>query len=402
MNTGDPPRTINTAGQHRFAMACFARSGDDNFARALENHGLLDFYALGTRRGARGIPPEHTRRQPLFGLANYIFARTLPTYQAESLRFRLFGMFDRWAQSLLQPGHHFFTGYAFAPGAMRKARAQGGLAFTDAWTSHPAEFWDLLTAEQRIWNSKYLPVSHYYQDRVVESVEAANYICVASNFVRNSFLKRGWPAEKILFCPYPVDVAAFKPVNEPRPANRPFTILHTGGLSLRKGAPYLLEAFRLIRKEVPSAVLRVKRDIRNDAVDILRRHNDLPLEWLGYVPLEEHIRRYQTSDLMLFPSIEDGFAYVVAEALVCGLPVIATLNTGASDLIQPGVNGDVVPIRDPQALAQAALKWWERIRAGEQIGGFKELKKRLSFEKFEETFVGHLARLGIPLQHRIV
>src|SRR5277367_1084903 len=110
---------------NRFAMACFARSGDDNFARALENHGLLDFYALGTRRGARGISSEHTRLRPIFGLFNYIAAKTLPVFQAESLRFRLFPFFDRWAQNLLKPGQHFFTGYAFANGAMRMAKQNG-------------------------------------------------------------------------------------------------------------------------------------------------------------------------------------------------------------------------------------------------------------------------------------
>jgi hypothetical protein len=59
-----------------------------------------------------------------------------------------------------------------------------------------------------------------------------------------------------------------------------------------------------------------------------------------------------------------------------------------------------VPIRDPHALAQAALKWWERIRAGERIGGYEELKSRLSFQKFEETFIGHLAGLEIPSQRQ--
>jgi hypothetical protein len=49
-------------------------------------------------------------------------------------------------------------------------------------------------------------------------------------------------------------------------------------------------------------------------------------------------------------------------------------------------------------LAEAALKWWERIRAGERIGRFDELKDRLSFQKFEETFIGHLTRLGISSQ----
>lgn len=384
-------------------MACFARSGDDNFARALENHGLLDFYALGTRRGVKGIPPERTRLKPIFGLLNYLLARTLPTFQAESMRFHLFDWFDRWSQSLLRPGQHFFTGYAFAPGAMRKASSQGGLAVMDAWTSHPVEFWNLLTEEQRIWRAKHPPASRHYQNLVIESVAAADYICVASNFVRNSFLKQGYPADKLLFCPYPVDLEAFTPAQEPRPANRPFTILHNGGLSLRKGTPYLLEAFRLIRKNVPNAVLRIKNHLREDVKEIVRKNSDLPIEWSGNLDFNSHVRRYQTSDLLLFPSIEDGFAFVVAEALACGLPVVTTPNTGASDLIQAGVNGDVVPIRDAQALADAGLRWWEKISDGQNIGGRTELIDRLNFPNFENNFINQLARLGIkPIRNNPV
>ncbi|MEI9959647.1 MAG: glycosyltransferase family 4 protein [Limisphaerales bacterium] len=376
-------------------MACFGRSGDDNFARALENHGLLDFYALGTRKGAKGIPPEHTRLCPVFGLINYLAGKFLPPYQSEAVRFRLFPLFDRWAQSLIKPGQHFFTGYAFANGTMRLAKKQGGLAIMDAWNSHPETLWSVLTEEQQIWGSRYAPGVRYYLDLTMESVAVADYICTASTFTRESFLKRGFAPERLLFCPYPLDTEAYRPAPEPRPANRPFTIIHTGGSSLRKGTPYLLEAFRLIRKEVPDAVLRVKEGARNDVVPILRRNADLPIEWSGHLDFAGHLRRYQTSDLMIFPSIEDGFAFVVAEALACGLPVITTPNTGASDLIIPGVNGEVVPIRDPAALAQAALKWWERIRAGERIGGFEELKRRLSFQTFEATFIGHLEKLGI-------
>jgi len=380
---------------NRFAVAGFSRSGDDNFARALENHGLLDFYALGTRRGARGVPAEHTRLQPAFGFLNYVFARTFSNFLGESLRFRLFPLFDLWARSLLKPGQNFFTGYAFANRSMRRAKEQGGLALMDAWTSHPVEFWNVLTEEQQRWNAPHPPVSRFYQELVLGSVAEADYICVASTFVRNSFLKQGFPAERLLFCPYPTDLGLYTPAPEKRPPNRPLTILHTGGLSLRKGAPYLLEAFRLIRKEVPDAVLRVKRYIRDDAEEVLKRYADLPIEWSGGLSLTDHVRRYHTSDLMIFPSIEDGFAFVVAEALACGLPVITTMNTGASDLVRPGENGEVVAIRDAEALAAAALKWWARIRTGERIGGREELLDRLSPLKFEETFISHLQRLGV-------
>jgi glycosyltransferase involved in cell wall biosynthesis len=147
-------------------------------------------------------------------------------------------------------------------------------------------------------------------------------------------------------------------------------------------------------------VLRIKRNLRDDAVEIVRQNADLPIEWSGNLDLAGHIRRYQSSDLLLFPSVEDGFAFVVAEALACGLPVVTTRNTGASDLIQPGVNGDVVPIRNAPALAESALKWWQRIRAGERIGGFDQLKERLSFQQFEKNFIGHLVRLGIKSRHQ--
>jgi alpha-maltose-1-phosphate synthase len=384
-------------GSPRFAMAGFARSGIDNFARVLENNGLLDFYALGTRRGTKGVSPEHTRLQPAFGLANTILANTLPNARAEAWRFRLFPLFDLWVRRLLQPGQNFLAALAYGNGCMARVKQHGGLAFADSGISHPAEFWKLLTEEQQRWESPYPPVSSFYHELTLGAVAGADYITTASTFMRNTFLKQGFAPERLLLCPYPVDLGMFRPPLEKRPSNRPFTIVHVGGLSLRKGAPYLLEAFRLIRKEVPDAVLRVKRWVHDDAAAVLARYKDLPVEWSGTLALPEHVRRYQSSDLLLFPSIEDGFGFVVAEGLACGLPVVTTTNTGASDLIRPGENGEVVPIRDPEALAQAALKWWDRIRAGQRVGGREELERRLSFQTFEETFMDHLERVGLHI-----
>jgi glycosyltransferase involved in cell wall biosynthesis len=62
------------------------------------------------------------------------------------------------------------------------------------------------------------------------------------------------------------------------------------------------------------------------------------------------IELMSTSDVLVLPSIEDGFGLVMAEAMACGCPVIASTNTGGDDLYTDGVEGFIVPIRDPQAI----------------------------------------------------
>ena len=56
------------------------------------------------------------------------------------------------------------------------------------------------------------------------------------------------------------------------------------------------------------------------------------------------------------PSIEEGLALVQGQAMACGLPVIATTNTGAEDLFTDGVEGFIVPIRDPEAIREKLLR----------------------------------------------
>jgi glycosyltransferase involved in cell wall biosynthesis len=378
----------------RFAAASFGRCGHDYFARVLEKHGLLDFYALGTRRGTAGVSPEHTRLQPIFGLLNYAGASLLPPFRAEAFRFRLFPWFDRWVKSQLRAGQHLFTSYAFANQSLRWVKEHGGLTFIDAGNAHPKEFWDLLTEEANRWGSPYPPVSRFFNEQALDTANNVDYVFTPSTWVRRSYLKRGFEERRLLLYSYPVDLQVFRPPAEPRPADRPLTILNTGLLCLRKGTPYLLDAFRLIRKQEPRAVLRLTRVIADDMREVIQRYADLPIDWTERLGMADFVRRYQTSDIFVLPSIEDGFAHVVSEALACGLPVITTPNTGASDLIRNGENGEVVPIRDPEAIAAAVLKWWEKIRQGQRPEAADQLSK-LTLEHFDRAVMGHLTQLGI-------
>lgn len=398
---------MNTVSKNRvpfapasFVVASFARGLHDNFARVLEKHGLLALCALGTRRGALEISARHTRLNPVFGLLNYAAAKCLPPFHAESFRFRLYPLFDRWVKSLMHPGQHLITSFAFANSAMIWTKAHGGKTFIDAQNSHPRFFWELLTDEQKRWGSPYPPVARHFNQRGLESVEQCDYVFACSPFVRDSFLDQGWEPRRVLLYSLPVNLDWFKPPNAPRPESRPLTLLNTGALCLRKGTPYLLEAFRLIREKEPRAVLRLSQLVRDDAKEVLRRYADLPIDWSPRLNLavedqrKRYVERFQTSDIFVFPTIEEGFALVVKEALACGLPVITTSHSGASEVIQPGKNGELVPIRNPQAIADAVLKWWSKIREGNQLQNIQQSRTSLSFETFDQTIMNHLEALG--------
>jgi glycosyltransferase involved in cell wall biosynthesis len=390
--------------RHRFAAASFGRCGHDYFARVLEKQGLLDFYALGTRRGTPGVSREHTRLQPIFGLLNFAGAAVLSPYHGEAFRFRLFPWFDRWVKSQLHVGQHLLTSYAYANQSMRWVKQNGGLTFIDAENTHPGEFWDLLTEEAHRWKCRFPPVSRFYHEQSLETTRYADYVFAPSEFVRRSFIQRGFEESRVLSYSLPINLSIFRPPQQARPTERPLTILNTGALCLRKGTPYLLEAFRLILKHEPRAVLRLSSLVRNDVRDVLRRYADLSIDWAPHLnpaiatEREQFVRRYQSSDIFVLPSIEDGFGFVVAEALACGLPVITTANTGASDLIRDGENGEVVSIRDPQAIADATLRWWAKLRCGDHSSKVAANPAQLGVQQFERTVLEHFQRLGIPIR----
>lgn len=72
---------------------------------------------------------------------------------------------------------------------------------------------------------------------------------------------------------------------------------------------------------------------------------------------EEVFEQHANADLFLLPSFEEGVANVVLEAMALGTPVITTNCGGMSEVIEDGVNGFIVPIRNPEAMAEAIVRF---------------------------------------------
>jgi glycosyltransferase involved in cell wall biosynthesis len=377
-----------------FVVATPMRTVCDDNARALERAGRLRFLALGTRRGTAGVPPEHTRLNPLIGLAAYMAATTLSPFRAESFRYRLLPWFDRWVLKQLEPGDHIISSYGYANDCFEFVRRHGGKTFVDAGNSHIENFWAVIGEEHRRWNCPYPPGPLHWYERSRATLANVDYVLSPSSYVTNSFLARGFRPEQILKNVYPVDLSRFQPATAPRPQNRPLTIINTGSLSLRKGTPYLLEAFRLIRRQQPSARLLLMRIVQDDVKPVLARYRDLPIEWSVGLPQSQLAERLRSADVFVLPSLEEGLVRTACEAMACGLPVVLTPNTGANDFVQPGVNGEIVPIRDPAATAEAILKCWERIQQN-PVSTVADLREKLSFETFARDFIEQLTASGL-------
>ena len=164
----------------------------------------------------------------------------------------------------------------------------------------------------------------------------ADVILTGSEFVRDGIAACGGPVERCAVVPYGVDPSFTIPE---RPAHAgPLRVLVVGAVGLRKGSPYVLEAARLLNGTAQIRMVGAGGDRMHTAVE-------LP----GPVPRAEIGEQYAWADVFLLPSLCEGSATVVYEALAAGLPVICTPNTGS--VVRDGIDGFIVPIRNAPAIA---------------------------------------------------
>ena len=123
-------------------------------------------------------------------------------------------------------------------------------------------------------------------------------------------------------------------------------------MSLRKGIPYLVQAFRSVNH--PRKSLTFAGAASPQLQSEMSRRGLWPnnVHCIGHVPQSELKSLMSKSHVMVLPSIEEGFGMVLAQAMACGCPVIASQNTGAEDLYHDGDAGFIVPVRDTDALTQ--------------------------------------------------
>lgn len=191
--------------------------------------------------------------------------------------------------------------------------------------------------------------------RMAEEAQLANGWVAASRYTAQTLAANGVPEGKIHVVPYGVSLTQFPPRSRPPAKDEPFTVIYVGSLIQRKGLSYLLDAVRAL-KQNGTEVRLVLRGRGGVDRELLKHYSDISFDLKLGVPLPELVRDLHRSDVFVLPSLTEGFAQVILEAMACGLPVITTANTCAPDVMTDGVHGFILPIRDSGAITEK-LVW---------------------------------------------
>lgn len=142
-----------------------------------------------------------------------------------------------------------------------------------------------------------------------------------------------------------VDVNHFVPSSSSMSSRKEVRVFFSGNLTRRKGAHWL-----------PSIARQLKKNVRIFYTQGLRTRTVLPaetgLQAVGSVPFKEMPERYRQMDLLLMPTVREGFCLAVLEAMASGLPVVATDCSSLAEQIDDGKGGFLCPVGDVNAFAE--------------------------------------------------
>ena len=355
-------RALAEAGLLAGYATTFAYQPDSHLGRFLRlalRPLMRDPAAELARRRIDNLPPELVLTTPLPELLRMLAVRLRTGPIVEDL---VWEQTERWfsrhvaRRYVPQAGAVYsYEHVALEPFIAMKAR--GVPCFYDQPIAHHSTVQDILDTEYKLFPEVRTAYDAHLQAnvarrnaRIDEELQLADLVIAASSFTKASLVQAGVAVDRIAVVPYgapPVDAELAQ-----RGAG-PLIFMSAGSQSVRKGTHYLLDAWRRLKPGQAAELWLVGRMA-------------LPEQLLKGLPENVVIRPslarpdlyalYRRAAVLVFPSLCEGFGQVITEAMACGLPVITTPNTAGPDLLTPGRDGFIVPIRDAEQLA-AQMQW---------------------------------------------
>lgn len=323
-----------------------------------------------SEKNSTNIPATQYRRCWPYHLALKPFYHWVPQIWFERTFYALSPIWQAWLRSRLRSGScpRFDVVQAimgFATDAFDHADRTGALKVIDCANSHPTTLRGFWQRECDLWcPGERLPLPDWFFARMNRELERADVILCPSNFVRDTMLLNGLSPARCFVSPFGADTTIFRP--RPAVPDRP-RFISVGTICLRKGYQYLFRAFERVKKNLPEAELICVGDYKCDFRREMPRWHGSFVHYSG-LSHRDLADLLQTCTAFVFPSVEEGLARSVIEAMAAGLPILASHESGATTVVQDGVEGLLIRARDPEQIAGAMLRVARDRNLNERLG----------------------------------
>lgn len=228
----------------------------------------------------------------------------------------------------------------------------------------------------------WLPAKGLPSQRVVRpdqkrrEMELADLVLVPSSFVEQT-IRAFHPQKRVARASYGVDTDFWRPRDETS-SERALRFIYAGQISLRKGIPVLIEAWR------KAALTDAALDLIGPWLLAEGKRRSLPTGVTHWSPLSAQAlrERYQAVDVFVFPSYFEGFGLVLTEALACGLPAIASTATIGPDILDDACGRLIAPGEMDELVD--ALRWFaaNRERLPAMSRAARQRAEQLTWERY--------------------
>lgn len=352
-------------------------------ALAFQEAGRLGWYATSVFYDPRRWPYRVERLVPaaLGAKLNREFRRRWTPVLDPSL-VRTFG-FDEWAEAAayrlrfrrLASHFNIYGNKRFAQGVIEQAqrepvdvlwgyntaslevfrwgKRQGLRCVLDQAVGHPRAMNAVMLAEQErhpdFFAGDFAPYDQEWIDRQDEEVALADLILVGSEFCARTMIEHGCPPEKLRVVSYGFDETVFPEPAERAPSGGPASFLFVGAVDARKGVAYLLQAFARIPPELASLTMVGYRTVPDSTF----RRYDERVRHVTQVARSDVPSYFRQADVFVFPSLFEGSALVLYEAVGAGLGIIQSDSSGTG--VADGRNGLILSEVTVESVAEAVV-----------------------------------------------
>ncbi|WP_167459515.1 glycosyltransferase family 4 protein [Pedobacter jejuensis] len=335
------------------------------------------------RRAFEEIDYKFVRTKPYTELLRVFAARNLSSIITDKIWEKSELSFDKWvARNLTEDLNFIHVVEHTCLSTIKKAKTLNIKSFYEQPSIHHKTFSETVKRQLKIYPDfdiesiklLYNEASIRRNKRRDEELKLADYIICNSSYTKKTLVDGGVNESKIISIPLGFPDVKIRTTNTKQYERLIF--LTAGNLSIGKGTHILIEAWKEINISGANAELWLVG--KNNLPESFTHTIPKNIKLFGNIPRTELMIKFAEANVLIHPTLADGFGMVITEAMSCGLPVITTYNSIGPDIIEDKKSGLLIESNNKAAIKDS-INWCINNKEKLSLIGIEALKKAKSY-----------------------